>query len=143
MLPGLQGAGELWPGCWLRWRHRLRGATMPGVRLQEGEAVSMPEACLPTIPGYEVEAAVGRGGMGAVYRVRQQATGETLALKMLLFGKQAAFQELARFRVEAEALACLDHPNIVKVREVGIFAGCPFFLMEFAARGTLRQLAGT
>ena len=94
----------------------------------------------PSIPGFDMEAEIGRGGMGVVYRVRRQATDETLALKMVLCGRGATFQELARFRVEAEALACLDHPNIVKIREVGIFAGCPFFAMEFAERGTLRQL---
>jgi serine/threonine protein kinase len=98
----------------------------------------MPD--LPSIPGYDVEAEIGRGGMGVVYRVRRQATGETLALKMVLCGRGASFQELARFRVEAEALACLDHPNIVRVHEVGVFAGCPFFTMDFATRGTLGQL---
>src|SRR5262245_26457400 len=87
--------------------------------LQEAEASEskeeFDEAVLPTIPGYDVQAELGRGGMGVVYRVRQQSTGSILALKILLCRRNATFQELARFRIEAEALACLDHPNIVKI----------------------------
>jgi serine/threonine protein kinase len=94
-------------------------------------------AALPTIPGYDVQAEIGRGGMGVVYRVSRHTTGEVLALKMILCGRDATFQELARFRIEAEALACLDHPNIIHIRDVGVFAGCPFFALEFAERGSL------
>jgi len=78
---------------------------------------------LPDIPGYEVEAVLGRGGMGVVYRVRRHRDGATLALKMILRGRGATFAELARFRIEAEALACLDHPNIIGIRDVGLYAG--------------------
>jgi serine/threonine-protein kinase len=92
------------------------------------------------IAGYEVEAELGRGGMGVVYRVRQQATGSTLALKMIRSGRGASFHELARFRVEAEAMACLNHPNIIKIRDVGVASGYPFFALEFAAKGSLKQL---
>jgi serine/threonine protein kinase len=95
---------------------------------------------LPNIPGYDVEAELGRGGMGIVYRVRQQTTGAVLALKMILCGRAATFQELARFRIEAEAMACLNHPNIIKIRDVGVFSGYPFFALEFAERGSLKQV---
>jgi len=103
---------------------------------------NQPRTGLPAIPGYDVQAEVGRGGMGVVYRARQTSTGRTLALKMMLCGRTATFRELARFRIEAEALACLDHPNIVKIRDVGVFAGCPYFALDFAERGSLRQVAG-
>jgi hypothetical protein len=73
---------------------------------------------LPEVPGYDVEAELGRGGMGVVYQARRRATGTAVALKVLLGGRGATFQELARFRVEAEALACLDHPNIIKVHDI-------------------------
>src|SRR5262249_41189297 len=88
--------------------------------------------------GYEVEAELGRGGMGVVYRVRRRATDSVLALKMILSGRGATFQELARFRVEAEAMACLNHPNIIKIRDVGVASGYPFFRLEFGAKGSLR-----
>jgi serine/threonine protein kinase len=96
---------------------------------------------LPNIPGYVVQAELGRGGMGVVYRVQRNATGATLALKMILCSQKAAFEELVRFRVEAEAMACLNHPNIVKIRDVGVFAGFPFVALEFAEKGSLRQFA--
>lgn len=92
-----------------------------------------------SIIGYEVEEELGRGGMGVVYRVRQQSTGRRLALKMILCGRGATFQELARFRIEAEAMACLNHPNIIKIRDVGVAAGCPFFVLDWAERGSLKD----
>jgi serine/threonine protein kinase len=95
---------------------------------------------LPDIPGYDVEAELGRGGMGVVYQVRKQTTGQILALKMILCGREATFLELARFRIEAEAMACLDHPNIIKIREVGVFSGYPFIALDFAKRGSLKQV---
>jgi serine/threonine protein kinase len=95
---------------------------------------------LPDIPGYDVEAELGRGGMGIVYKARQRTTGTVLALKMILFGRDATFQELARFRIEAEAMACLDHPNIIKIHDVGVFAGYPSIALDFARR--LRRLPG-
>jgi serine/threonine-protein kinase len=95
---------------------------------------------LPNIPGYDVDAELGRGGMGVVYRVRQHRTGTVLALKMILCGREATFQELARFRIEAEAMACLNHPNIIKIRDVGVFWGYPFFALEFAEKGSLKQV---
>src|SRR5262245_55454489 len=48
----------------------------------------------PDIPGYDVEAEIGRGGMGVVYRVRQRQTGSVLALKMILGSRGASFAEL-------------------------------------------------
>ncbi|HEY1068284.1 MAG TPA: serine/threonine-protein kinase [Pirellulales bacterium] len=98
-------------------------------------------AALPSIPGYDVEAELGRGGMGVVYRVRRHSNGATLALKMLLCGRAAGFQELARFRIEAEAMACLKHPNIIKIRDVGVCSGFPYIALEYAERGTLKELA--
>ncbi len=99
---------------------------------------------LPDIPGYDVEAEIGRGGMGVVYRVRQHSSGRVLALKMLLQGRHASFLELVRFRIEIEALACLDHPNIVKIRHVGIYSGYPYFALDYAERGSLKKaIAGS
>lgn len=94
---------------------------------------------LPNIPGYHVEAELGRGGMGVVYRVRRPKDGAPLALKMMLRGRGASFAELARFRIEAEALKCLNHPNIIRIRDVGLYAGCPFFVIDFAEGGSLKQ----
>jgi serine/threonine-protein kinase len=99
---------------------------------------------LPSIPGYEVEALLGHGGMGVVYKARQLRLHRTVALKMLLAGAYAAPHERARFQREAEAVAGLRHANIVQVYDVGDHEGRPYFTMEFVEGGSLRQkLAGT
>src|SRR5580704_9205184 len=71
-----------------------------------------PSAGLPQVPGYEMEAVLGRGGMGVVYKARHLALKRTVALKML-GGGHSALAERARFKAEAEAVARLQHPNIV------------------------------
>src|SRR4051812_10889173 len=91
------------------------------------------EAKLPEIPGYIVEAVVGRGGMGVVYRARHLKLNRAVALKMLLAGSYASPIELARFKREAEAVAALTHPNIVQVYDVGEVDGHPYYTMEFVA----------
>ncbi|MGL4550264.1 MAG: serine/threonine-protein kinase, partial [Gemmataceae bacterium] len=102
-------------------------------------------AGLPTgVPGYEILGELGRGGMGVVYKARQTAAGRTVALKMALSGEHAGADDLARFRTEAEAIARLNHPNIVQVYEVGESGGRPFFSLEFCPGGGLdRKLNGT
>src|SRR5262245_8624121 len=103
-----------------------------------------PPAGLPQVPGYEVEAVLGQGGMGVVYRARQRALGRPVAIKMLLSGSFAGSQELGRFRRETAALACLRHPNIVQVYDAGDAEGRPYFAMELVEGGSLaRKLAGT
>jgi serine/threonine-protein kinase len=99
---------------------------------------------LPRIVGYEVEAVLGRGGMGVVYRARHLRLNRHVALKMLLAGAYADPQELARFQREAEAVASLRHVNIVQVYDVSDYEGRPYFTMEFVEGGTLaQQLRGT
>ena len=82
------------------------------------------------VPGYEIEGLLGRGGMGIVYRAFHLSLKRTVALKMVLDGGQAGPQQLARFRVEAEAAARQQHPNIVQIHEVGTADG-PLLALEF------------
>src|SRR5205823_4246126 len=98
---------------------------------------------LPRIPGYEVEAVLGRGGMGVVYRARHLRLNRPVALKMLLAGPYARQEERERFLREAEAVAGLRHPNVVQVYDVGDMGGRPYFTMELIEGGSLAQkLAG-
>ncbi len=91
----------------------------------------------PTIDGYEIEAVLGKGGMGIVYKARQKRLNRTVALKTVLGGAET--EELLRFLSEAEAVARLQHPHIVQIYEVNKHDGRPFFSMEFADEGTLSE----
>jgi WD40 repeat protein len=128
----------------------------PEIRPPEAEAATLPppgeKAAPPTessegwpsIPNYELLAELGRGGMGVVYKARHLGLNRLVALKMVRGDIFAGEAQLNRFRGEAEALARLQHPNIVQVYEVGQVRGQPFFALEFAAGGSLAdRLDGT
>jgi serine/threonine-protein kinase len=95
-----------------------------------------------TVAGYEVLRELGRGAMGVVYQARQPGLKRLVALKMILAGSHAGAHELARFRSEAEAIARLQHANIVQIYEVGDDAGRPFFSLEFVDGTSLDKKIG-
>jgi len=105
-------------------------------------AAGPPPAGTPALPGYEVLGELGRGGMGVVYKARQTDLNRLVALKMIRDDALAGEQELARFRVEAEAVARLQHPNIVPIYQVGAWAGRPYLALEFVDGGNLAQRLG-
>ncbi len=90
-----------------------------------------------SVPGYEILGTLGRGGMGVVYKARQRGLSRIVALKMILSGSHAGAAERQRFRWEAEAVARLQHPNIVQIHEVGEHDGLAYFALEYCGGGTL------
>jgi tetratricopeptide (TPR) repeat protein/predicted Ser/Thr protein kinase len=106
------------------------------------EVVPTASVELPAVPGYEVLAELGRGGMGVVYQARQCALKRLVALKMILAGLHADSTARGRFRTEAEAVARLQHPNVVQIYEVGECDGRPFLCLEYIDGGSLLYKAG-
>ena len=86
---------------------------------------------------YQLDALIGRGGMGVVYRARQASPRRNVALKMILAGHHAGPQAIDRFVREGDAIARLQHANVVQVYEAGEHEGLPYYSMELVEGGSL------
>ncbi len=96
----------------------------------------------PSVPGYELLEEIGRGGMGVVYKAREEQLDRVVALKMILAGAHAGRTELGRFESEMHAVAQLQHENIVRIYHSGSHEGRPFCAMEFLDGGSLAEKLG-
>jgi tetratricopeptide (TPR) repeat protein/tRNA A-37 threonylcarbamoyl transferase component Bud32 len=88
---------------------------------------------------YELVGELGQGGMGVVYKARHVRLNRHVALKMFRPGRVPSPREVLRFQTEAEAIARLQHPNIVQIFEIGQWEGLPCLVLELAEQGTLAQ----
>jgi serine/threonine protein kinase/formylglycine-generating enzyme required for sulfatase activity len=131
-----------------QWRERLERQFQVH-ELLSGEEDLEPNRLLdlPMIPkpgdgaeNYEVLEKIGQGAMGEVFKVLDRQLNRVVALKKIR--PSASPSEMVRFRQEAEKMAQLEHPNIVRVYAVGELNGLPFFSMELAPGGNLSQLIG-
>lgn len=114
------------------------GGTSPSSQTLHLPPVGKKQAkAIPSPPGYEILGELGRGAMGVVYKARQMGLKRLVALKMILTATRTTPTKLARFQAEAEAVAKLDHPNIVRIYEIGNIDNLPFFSLEFVTGGTL------
>jgi len=88
---------------------------------------------------YRVVGLLGAGGMGEVYRARDERLGRDVAIKVLPADAAADSDRLVRFEREARATAALDHPNILAVYDVGRHEGQPYLVTQLLEGRTLRQ----
>jgi hypothetical protein len=118
------GAAELrCPGCAL---------AAPLSRVGTAPGVAVPVALDRTgteLAGYRLEARIGAGGMGTVYRAVPEAGGAAVAIK-LLHPDAARGELIERFRREGEALRRLVHPRIVRLIDLGEVDGVPYLVTE-------------
>jgi serine/threonine-protein kinase len=96
----------------------------------QGETVLMPSG-LHQVPSYRVLRELGQGGMGVVYLAQPAAGGSPVALKVITPAVAGSHGALGRFLREAAILRSLDHPNIVRFREIGALEGRPYFVMDY------------
>ncbi len=99
-----------------------------------------PSLIASSFPEIDQVTMIGRGGMGAVFRARQKHLDRVIALKILPPQLMEDSTFAARFAREAQALARLNHPNIVTIHDFGKREDLYFFIMEFVDGLTLRQL---
>ena len=129
-------AGDLCPACLLK-----QVALGTGTDSFPNEPWTPPTIgdLATAFPQLEIIELIGRGGMGAVYKARQKSLGRLVALKILPPRHAANPSFAERFSREAQALAELNHPNIVTVHDFGRAGEFYFLMMEYIDGVNLRQ----
>jgi WD40 repeat protein/serine/threonine protein kinase len=126
-------------------RREASGPTLSVAPSTTGLLARDGDVKIPDVRGYDLLEVLGHGGMGVVYKARHRGLDRLVALKMLRAGATADSLELARFQAEAEAVARLQHPNIVQIHDVGFWQptdgspAVPYLSLEFADGGNLAK----
>ena len=97
----------------------------------EPEAESEMERVSTPLPGYKIGELIARGGMGLVYYAKHLELNRPVAIKVQMGALNWNRSRSDRFRMEAEAVAQLEHPNIVPIYDVGRWGGKPFIAMKW------------
>lgn len=94
------------------------------------------------IGDYVIQSELGRGGMGVVYKAHHPTLKRDVAIKMILHGRHSGSAGVTRFLTEAQAVAHLQHPNIVQIFDIGEHEGLPYFSLEFVQGSDLKVSIG-
>src|SRR3984957_17554399 len=89
---------------------------------------------------YEIQSQIGAGGMGEVYRARDSRLGREVAIKILPESFATEAERLRRFEQESQAVAALNHPNILAIYDVGTRDGSPYLVSELLEGESLRAV---
>ena len=103
----------------------------------------VPAAPLPSgavLGSYVLVEQIGAGGMGVVYRARDEKLRRPVAIKVLTEGTLAGEAQRARFVREARAASALNHPNIIAIYDIDTAAGCDYIAMEYVAGTPLHHI---
>jgi serine/threonine protein kinase len=120
--------------------HPSGGKTEPAAEAAPVEASPKQEP--RRLGPYELITQLGKGGMGTVWRAWDCRSGRPVALKVLRTGRPLDSEAAARFRREVQALAGLQHPNLVRTLDAGEEGGVPLLVMEYVAGGSLAERMG-
>lgn len=138
------GLGGVCPECMLKvgapTQDPVDAAGPNGTKIVEPAGCLTPAQIAQDFPQIEILECLGRGGMGVVYRARQPKLNRLVALKLLAPERGGDPRFAERFEREAQALARLNHPNIVTVYDFGVAGAHYYLLMEFVDGTSLRQL---
>ncbi|MEZ6186963.1 MAG: serine/threonine-protein kinase [Planctomycetota bacterium] len=114
-----------------------RAAQLEAAYARWGERAEAAGSVSARLGPYEVEELLGQGACGEVYRVRDPRTGARYAAKRLVDLGDA--EERSRFAREAEVLAQLQHPHVVRIHAAELAGASPYFVLDLCPRGSLRE----
>src|SRR5262245_28302114 len=109
-------------------------------RIDPEELTQTAPQILPgqSVGAYKILALLGRGGMGVVYRARDERLRRDVAIKILPVSFANDADRLRRFEQEAHATSALNHPNILTIHDIGTQDGAPFIVAELLEGEELR-----
>ncbi len=129
-----------------RTQHRLTAIISQDTvqqRLDGMDGESQPEEELPRVDGFTILELIGGGGKGVVYRAIKDDTGDSAAIKMMMFRSKSKRQRsIEMFRREIQITRQLHHPHIIRYLADGISGGAPFLALEYVEGGNLDTIIG-